>query len=220
MRAVLDPGTAAIDVDLSHRRRRPRRLSLLFSQMAETAEGRVSVAQIVDGLGDRSFAALLVFFGALNMIPMPPGVSAILGLPLLIVAAQLLAGGRRVWLPAFVGGKTLGADQFRAIVDRIVPRLLWLERVVRPRYWPFWRRRGDRVVGALALFFAIIVTLPIPLGNWLPACAITLLGLSLSERDGLLFGAGCAVGVLALVVIAAVAGAAGLALQAVYGWMF
>ena len=75
--------------DGAPRRRRPRRLSALFAQMARDVEGPVSVAGIRDALGDRSFAALLVLFAALNMIPLPPPSSAILGLPLLIVSAQM-----------------------------------------------------------------------------------------------------------------------------------
>jgi hypothetical protein len=33
-------------------------------------------------------------------------------------------------------------------MDWIIPRLVRIERVIRPRYWPFWRRRGDRIIGA------------------------------------------------------------------------
>ena len=80
------------------------------------------------------------------------------------------------------------------MMDRVIPRLVWIERMIRPRYWPFWRRRGDRVIGIIALIMAITVTLPIPLGNWLPAFSTALLGLALSERDGILFALGSAVG--------------------------
>ena len=37
------------------------------------------------------------------------------------------------------------------MMDWIIPRLIRLERVIRPRYWPFWRRQGDRIIGCLAL---------------------------------------------------------------------
>ncbi|MGN6764909.1 MAG: exopolysaccharide biosynthesis protein, partial [Rhizobiaceae bacterium] len=86
-----------------------------------------------------------------------------------------------------------------------------------PRYWPFRdERTADRVIGAIALLFAIAVTLPIPLGNWLPACSIFLLSLALSERDGLCLIAGMVVGVISILVIALVAGAA----HAMYGAVF
>lgn len=60
----------------------------------------------------------------------------------------------------------------------------------------------------MTFILAIVVTLPIPLGNWLPAASTALLGLSLVERDGILFAIGTAVGVVAMVVIVAVFGSA------------
>ncbi|BCH24368.1 hypothetical protein MesoLjLc_40300 [Mesorhizobium sp. L-8-10] len=180
----------------------------------------MSLASIRDGLGDRSFAALLVLFAAFNMIPLPPGASAVLGLPMVIVAAQMTLGSRRAWLPGFVMNRSISAEQFRTVIDWAVPRLVRLEDVIRPRYWPFWRRRGERVVGFVALIMAIVVTLPIPFGNWLPACTTALLGLSLVERDGILLAIGGAVGIAALAVTFFVVGAAGVATHAALGWMF
>ncbi|MET0941380.1 MAG: exopolysaccharide biosynthesis protein [Mesorhizobium sp.] len=189
-------------------RRKPRRLSQLFAQLARDADGPVSVASIRDALGDRSFAALIVFFAALNLIPLPPPSSAILGLPLLIVSAQMMYGSKRAWLPRFVMDNAISAENFRSVMDRLIPRLVRLERMIKPRYWPFWRRHGDRVIGVMCFVLAIIVTLPIPLGNWLPAFSSALLGLALVERDGILLAIGTAVGVASMAVIAAVFGSA------------
>jgi len=200
-------------------RRRPRRLSQLFAALAVKAEGRITIGSIRDALGDRSFAALLVLFGAFNLIPLPPGASAILGLPLVVVAAQMMYGSKRAWLPKFIAEKSLSAETFRSIIERVVPKLERIERFVRPRYWPFWRRRGDRIIGTMSLVLAIVVTLPIPLGNWLPAFSITLLGLALTERDGILFAIGSAVAVASIAVIIFVIGVAGAATHAIFGWL-
>ncbi|MBL8581151.1 MAG: exopolysaccharide biosynthesis protein [Rhizobiaceae bacterium] len=206
-------------IDAKPRRRRARRLSEVFSRLSEDANGPISIGYIRDFLGNRSFAALLVLFGAINMIPLPPGASALFGAPLVIVAAQMVYGKKQAWLPKLIRERSLSADQFRRVMEWIIPRLQRLERLIRPRYWPFWRRQGDRVIGLLALIMAITITLPIPLGNWLPAVSTTLLGLALSERDGLLFAIGTFVGVAALALIVFVGAAAGLATQAVWGWI-
>jgi hypothetical protein len=155
----------------------------------------------------------------INLIPLPPPSSAILGLPLLMVAAQMVYGSTRIWLPKRMLAVTLTRAQFRGAMGRIVPWLVWLEKFIRPRYWPFWSRQGERVVGAISLFLAIIVTLPIPLGNWFPAFSITLLGFALSERDGVTLAAGALAGIFALLVIGLVIGSAGAALGFVWGWM-
>lgn len=211
-------GFAGGGIGASPPRRRARRLSQLFSRLAEHEKGPISLATIRDALGDRSFAPLLVLFAVINLIPLPPGASAFLGLPLVIVSAQMAFGSKRAWLPRFLMDKSLSADQFRSLMTRVIPLLIRLELWIRPRYWPFWRRRGDRVIGVICLLLAIVVTLPIPLGNWLPAFSTALLGLSLSERDGILFAVGGLVGVLALGVIVAVIGAAGALSHAALGW--
>jgi hypothetical protein len=198
------------------RRPPPARLSSVFERLAAEGEGPITIGEIRAALGDRSLATLLIFFAIFNLLPLPPPSSAILGLPLLIVAAQMLYGSTSVWLPKRILGVSLTREQFRTGMARVVPWLIWLEKYIRPRYWPFWPKQGERMVGGIALALALVVTLPIPLGNWLPAFAITLLGFSLSERDGILLGVGAAVGVLSLAVIALVIGSAGAALGFVW----
>lgn len=187
----------------------PRRLSQVFAELARDAEGPVSIATIREALGDRSFAALLVFFAAINLLPWPPGSTLVLGLPLVLVSAQMVMGRTSAWLPRVMLDKSLSPEQFRKATDTWTPRLMRLERLVKPRYWPFYPGYGDRIIGAIALIDAIAVTLPIPLGNWLPALSIVFVGLALSERDGILLAAGIVVGVLALAVMAFVVGSAG-----------
>ncbi len=194
-------------------RRQPRRLSDLFARLAEEAEGPITVGTIRDALGDRSFATLLVFFSALNLLPLPPGTSIFLGIPIVIVAAQMVLGYDKTWLPASLLSKSIALDRFRAGSARVVPLLQRLERLVRPRYWPFWRHQGDRVIGIIALVLGIAVVLPVPLGNWLPAFASALVGLALSERDGILFGIAVGIGITSIAIIVAVVVSAGAVLN-------
>ena len=130
------------------RRRRGRRLSELFAQLSRDANGQVSIAQIRNAMGNRSFAPLLVLFAAFNLIPLPPGTSAILGIPLIIVSAQMVYG-IEAGMAALVGDEPVaerGAVPQESM-DWLIPHLIRFERLIRPRYWPFWRRRGDRVIG-------------------------------------------------------------------------
>ncbi len=195
----------------------PRRLSQILRQIAGDAQGPVTIAAIRDALGDRSFAALLVVFAAINLLPLPPGTTIVLGPPLLIVSAQMLLGHDSVWLPRFILRKSIGPNRFRQLSKRLLPRLEWLEQVVRPRRWPFARDAADRVIGLVAFILSLAVTLPIPFGNWLPALAIALLALALSERDGILLGVGLLVGLLSFGVIFVVVGAAGVLAGAMFG---
>jgi hypothetical protein len=198
----------------------PPRLSQVFRTLAEGATGPVTVRQIRDALGDRSFAALLVFFAAINLLPLPPGTTLVLGLPLMIVSAQMVWGTKIAWLPAFILTRSVEAEQFRQLAERFIPRLVWIERWIKPRVWPMPDRYDERVIGLLALAMGTLVTLPIPLGNWFPALTIALAGLALSERDGVLLGVACAVGVFSVALVVALAGTVNFALHAVAGWIW
>lgn len=188
----------------------PRRLSQVLRQLAATSEGPVTVEMIRDALGDRSFAALLVFCALLNLLPLPPGSTLLFGPPLILITVQMVAGYQTVWLPRSWLRRSIGADRFRGTITRLAPKLERLERLIKPRHWPFVSpKTSDRFIGLIGLVLSIAVTLPIPFGNWLPACAIAIIGLSLSERDGIFLGVGTAVGVVSLLVIASVIGAAG-----------
>ncbi|MBN7758624.1 exopolysaccharide biosynthesis protein [Nitratireductor aquimarinus] len=182
----------------------PRRLSRIFRDLAKRAEDKVSIGEIRQALGDRSFATLFVFFACLNLLPFPPGSTVILGPPLVLIAIQMVMGNRTVWLPNFLLNKSIGADKFRHMSERFIPRLILVERLIKPRYWPFARDHADRVIGLIALVLSIAVTLPIPLGNWFPAFSCVLVGLALSERDGILLSIAITCGVLSLLVIAGV----------------
>ncbi len=193
----------------------PRPLSRIFVELGRSATGPVTIATVRDALADRSFAALLVFFAAVNMLPFPPGSSLVLGIPLVIISLQMMLGRRTVWLPRMILSKSVTKDRFKKLSDVLAPRLVWLEQVVRPRYWPFSRRQADRWIGTLAFVLSMAVTIPIPFGNWPPAFAIAIIGVALSERDGLVLIAGLCFGLFSLAIIAGVVGTAG-ALAALY----
>lgn len=195
----------------------PRRLSRIFEELAQSADNKVSIERIRDALGDRSFATLLVFFACINMLPFPPGSTMVLGIPLVLLSIQMTMGYRTAWLPRFILKKSLGADKFRHMSARLIPRIRWLENWIRPRYWPFARDHADRIIGLIALVLAVAVVLPIPLGNWFPAFSCALVGLALSERDGVLLGIAVASGALSLLLMAAVVGAAGALANALFG---
>jgi len=194
-----------------------QRLSSIVEDLCSRAGHCVTVQEIRDALGERSFATLLLFFALLNLLPLPPGTTLVLGLPLMLVALQMLSGREAVWLPKFLLSKSLTADQFRKLAEKMLPRLQWLEGRVRPRYWPFGNSRmAERTIGLVALILGTVVTLPIPFGNWFPALACALFGLALAERDGLvLVAAGVAV-IIAITMLGVVFGTAGVMASMVF----
>jgi hypothetical protein len=185
---------------------RPRRkkLSLILTEIAaDTSRDRVSVGDLLRTMHGRAIAALMLVFAFPNVLPSPPGTSGILGLPLVYLSSQMMLG-RLPWLPGFIADRSMDRADFGTLMSRVGPVLARAERLLKPRL-PFLVNSGtERVIGTLCLLLSIILLLPIPFGNMLPALAICVFALGLLERDGVWVLAGLALSVLAVTVVAGV----------------
>jgi hypothetical protein len=184
----------------------PRRtkLSAILTEIAsDAARDRVSVGDLLRTMHGRAIAALMLIFAFPNILPSPPGTSGILGLPLVYLASQMMLG-RLPWLPGFIANRSVAREDFGAMVSRFSPVLARAERLLRPRL-PFLVNSGtERIIGAICLALAVILLLPIPFGNMLPALAISIFALALLERDGAWVLAGLVMAGLAATVVAGV----------------
>lgn len=177
--------------------------AILRRLAAEAGRERVSVKDLFAALGDRALAALLFVFAVPNVVPSPPGLSTVLGVPLLFLSGQMLLG-RAAWLPAFVARRSMAREDFEALVSRMLPWLERAEKLLKPRFSGLALPPMEYLVGLVCLILAVILVLPIPLGNIPPAFAIALMALGVLERDGVWVLAGLAVTFLALTVVSGV----------------
>jgi hypothetical protein len=179
-----------------------RRTSVLLREfLADQTAPRVSLGAVRDALEDRGFGVLIFIFALPNLVPVNvPLLSAVLGLPLVLLAAQLSYGRHEPWFPAWLTAQSFPRQGFAAVVSRALPYLERTERFLRPRLTPLLSWTGERLIGVALLILAVVLTLPIPFGNWLPAFAIAIIGLALAEKDGLLVLIGLWIGVLSLFV--------------------
>lgn len=168
----------------------------------ETRE-RIAVGDLLDVMRERAFGPLMLVFALPNVLPTPPGTSAILGAPLVFLTAQL-AFGRSPWLPRLIADRSIARRDFAAFVNRAVPWLARAEGMLRPRLKVLAHPPAEYVIGLMCLVLAIVLVLPIPLGNILPALAICILALGILERDGVWVVAGMAVAAGSLSVVAGV----------------
>jgi len=188
-------------------------LSMLQALAQDDSRERISIGDLLAALGDRALAALLFVFAVPNVLPVPPGTSTILGAPLVFLAAQL-AFGLPPWLPGVIAHRTMSRADFAALVQRISPWLARAERLLRPRAVVLVLPPMEYLVGLVCLLLAVVLVLPIPLGNMLPALAVSLLALGILERDGLWVVAGLAAAAVSAVVVSGVV--FGMAKAAIY----
>lgn len=173
----------------------------------------ITIGELVDSFGRRAYGALLFVFAMPNVLPLPPGSTTVLGAPLLLLSPQIALGARRPWLPQWIRRRAIKAETLRHVFDRLLPSLERIERWSKPRLHFLFGPIGDRLIGLVCAFLALVLILPIPLGNMLPAATIGAFGLALFQRDGVIalagyLGAAVSVGLLVLS-----AGAVALALR-------
>jgi len=185
---------------------KPSRLSDIVKSM--DTESGTTIGALVDSLGERAFGALMFIFAVPNMIPTPPGTSAILGLPLIILTWQLMIGRQSLWLPDAIRKRHIPREALGSFVSKIIPIMSKLERVLRPRFGLIVSSDlAERLIGLITFALSLVLFLPIPLNNMLPAAAISCIALGLAERDGVAVGAGYVLGAASVAVLVAISSA-------------
>lgn len=177
---------------------------ILASLVADPARERICIGELVSAMQDRAFGVLMFVFAIPNVLPTPPGVSSVLGAPLLLLSLQLALGRKAPWLPKFIARRSLPAAEFGAVVRRVVPWIARAERLLKPRLGLLARPPAERLIGFVCLLLATVLFLPIPLGNMLPALAISVFSLAILERDGVAVLLGYVLSAVSVVVVAGV----------------
>ncbi|MCS7009420.1 MAG: exopolysaccharide biosynthesis protein [Chthoniobacterales bacterium] len=169
------------------------KLSQTLTRLLERSHGaeELTLGEVMERIGDRGFGILLVILSLPSALPLPAaGYSTPFGLILCVLALQMLAGRTTPWIPkrarnAKLHGKFV--DMMLAFFSRFFSKI---EVLIRPR-WGWVNTKGGRgLLGVLVFLMAFLMVLPIPLTNTFPAFVIFLIGIGLTEDDGLfaLFG--------------------------------
>lgn len=145
------------------------------------------VAEIVQSVGEKGFGLLLCIFSLPSALPIPaPGYSTPFGMVLLFLAIELLIGKKTPGLPQFFSQKTIKRSLIAGALEKSAKFFQLFEKIIRPRCIFVMQFGFIRLSGILAAIMAIIMIIPIPLTNTLPAMIIFLIGVGLMEKDGLI----------------------------------
>lgn len=195
----------------------PGAVSALLTGLVEQPppDGKLSLDDLMRRAGSRGPAFLMLFLCLLSMIfSIVPGVSTVIGLPLLLLSGQMAMGREKLSLPKWLGRRTL---DHTTLVQGMLKRLELvhrIERFVKPRLGILCRGGALRLVGVIGVISAVVLSLPIPLMNFPPTLAVFLMALGVLGGDGLLVLSGIVVaaavvatlGLLAILVPEALAG--------------
>lgn len=178
----------------------PRKISEIVADLCNgDAEDRLSLEDLLFAFEVRAFGFLVLVFALPNGIPAPiaPGLSAILGAPLLLLGLQMVFGFNYPWFPPSWRRRSFRRADVARLLRPALPKLQWIERYLKPRIQLIAGWRARYLIGAIVLWNAFLLSLPVPFGNLIPAWAIILTALGQIERDGVLVIAGGVMSILA-----------------------
>jgi hypothetical protein len=173
---------------------RPPKLSEEVGALARRfAEGPLTLGDMVAALQGRAWTLVIMMLALPFSTPIPlPFVSTPFGLAIALIALRL-ALGQKPWLPEKLLVKPLPPGFFGRVL-RVSERVLRvLEKMLKPRAGWLTEWRGLVRVHALAILVAacvLLLPIPVPFSNGIPAVMILLIAGGLLERDGLAIIAG------------------------------
>jgi hypothetical protein len=162
----------------------------------EVPADHFTLGWLMHSLHRRSFGIVLLL---LALVAIAPGFSIVAGLLLMIPAFQMLVGKPAPVFPSRIAARSLPTERLAAVVQRFVPVLRYIEKLVHPR-WYTSPEVTKRLVGAIVIILGAALFIPIPLSNVVPALVIVLISLAYLEEDGLLLS----IALLASVIVLAV----------------
>ena len=151
----------------------------------------ISLAEVLDSVGHRSFGPLLLLAGLVIATPGIgdiPGIATGTGIFTALVAGQMLIGRDYLWLPQWLLKREISAKTIRKAIGRLRKPARYVDRVIKPRLTGL-TYTSARYGIALACF-AIAIATPamevVPFSANVAGVALAAFGLSLIAHDGLL----------------------------------
>jgi hypothetical protein len=153
-----------------------------------------------DMFDERSFAVAITLLMFPSALPIPTGgVTHVLEVVTLLLAAQMVAGREEIWLPRRFRERELGASMTGKAIPFVIRRVRTFERLSRGRGQSLFDQGWFvRLLGLVIIAFTLAAILAPPFSglDTLPSLGVVLIGMSIVLRDvaftavGALIGAG------------------------------
>jgi len=172
----------------------PRRLSEELQILSDSAaHSDLTLGELVDHLEGRVYTLLLVLLALPFCQPiMLPGLSSPFGMVIALLGLRF-ALRQHPWLPQRLHKTHLSGKYLPKILHGSARVLGGVEKLLHPRLSFLFEYRLTQFLAGIAVFLSglmLLLPLPIPFSNMLPALTVVLLASSFSERDGATLGVG------------------------------
>lgn len=158
------------------------------------AKKSITLEQLLEQIGRRAYGPLLLIIGLVSISPVAviPGATMVLATLTLLIAVQLLFHRDHPWMPQFALRMKLSEDKLDKFIQFCRPATRVIDAVLRPRL-TFLSAQPWVTLIALCVVLAALITYPlsfVPIAPLIPGLAVSLFGLGLTARDGLLLAIG------------------------------
>lgn len=167
-------------------------LNQLFDVIEQDAvhTNQVSLGEIMDAVGSRSFGPLLLIAGIVTITPVIgdiPGVPVIMGLLVILSAIQLLVGRKHFWLPQWLLKRSVKREKICAMLRRLRTPAARIDRLLHHRLTLLTHGPGVAVIALASIAIALVMPAMelVPFSVTLAGAALCAFGLSLITHDGL-----------------------------------
>lgn len=153
----------------------------------ETDNGGPTISDLTDAVGDKGFGVLLMLLALPSALPVPaPGYSIPFGIAMAIIAVQIFVGRQSIWLPKRIMAFRVHPKLARKMLKSGAAFLRRIEKLIKPRMRWMHSSTGHSALAIIIFIMATFMMIPIPGTNTMPAMAIFIIGVSMSEEDGLI----------------------------------
>ena len=171
--------------------------------------GDKTLRSLTELFGEKSFSIVFVLLLGVSALPLPTGgATHVLEIIAMLVALQLIAGRHEIWLPERWREMQLAGPRRQRVIGALMKTIRTLERFSRPRLrFLFGHRVSNVVFGVLVIGGSLAAFLAPPFSglDTLPSLGVVLLSLGVLLEDFL------------VVLLALLAGVAGIVLEIVLG---
>jgi len=163
-------------------------ISRVVAEVAAAFPGeRITLGEMAEAFGDRAFGILSL----LLLLPgLLPGMASVFGTPLLVLGVQMGLGLRTPKLPGILKRQSIKRTDLLRLASASSKGLKRIEKFVKPRPGFFTSPMGERIIGWLTAYVAIMLILPGPGTNGPPAFGNIVMALGLIEHDSRVAGWG------------------------------
>jgi hypothetical protein len=163
-----------------------------------------TIGSLIDLFEEKSFAVLFVLLLAIPALPLPTGgVTHVFEVIAMLLALELIAGRRRVWLPERWRRREITPAMRKRFSETLLPRIRWIERHSHAHLGFLLSHRLSGIVyGAvtLVLVVAAFVAPPFTGLDTLPSLGVVLISLGVLLEDPVLGFVGLLVGAAGVLV--------------------